>query len=1146
MRKGQAVNTFNQGLVMDINPLVMPNDTLCNALNATIITRNGNENVLQNDMGNGRVETAYLPDGYVPIGTTEFGGIIYIVSYNPLIDKCQIGCFPSPERNITTEEVSDRKISVSDSQFRTNGKIVNQILKVKLLNLQDSSIKLNPGDKYSIYSTNNGISENSKCISDVGNIQHIVDTDPRNVTIHVVSIGDDGKIVYLDDSLVWTNDNGNPQNYYIRELKSTSGNDILKDLDSYRTLVSSAYNVFQSKVSGELALLFELKLIDTFSATWDASVSDNSGADSNKYDKIATIWFNINYTSDHKNINPKYTLLTKSQIQGSLQAPDNISMTSSDLGRSVYCELPELTDRKNDGTDTSIKISVGDFKYNSNSLDDCIWNYELTPAMSFGYMDYLSRSGSINFLEIGSGNIIIDEWRYFINDNNFNLNWGLSAYPEKNKKIKQVVMTFIPFDSVLDDEFNLIESTGEQYGDLYPQYIVSGKDSFSGYFQEQINFGPTTKIINGILSRDYLYLVDICIYYGDNSNNEFRHNYKWLYTTGQYNQQYIDNKEKLFDTLTLDGVIDINANIEYKDNIEKQTQIIIPNIELKEEFNQSNQPYELMTSRITTVNYNDTEFDTNSYSISGEVSTSLKNYDKLFSLQMQSSDKYEYSLQDKYITIDDVTPTSDIDSGLATYVVSKVKDPIENLDSDLSSTIETIRENNISNSNIDDKAVDQFSTQLFSNNDQFNINVSGVIFSRINADIRISNVNVSQTIKPLLCYKTDYNKLGLTETGDFYRYYTLNHGDGGGGKPFYFVARKLTSYGGSVEGRYNSADTSWDPKDQFSITNWWDNNPAYVNGLNVYMMDVPGPFKILQDINNSDNPTYYGRTLISGRKQFYLWAKTDNGHHIPIDCFHNSASNIPGSFNQGQFLSLLYAQIYYVDETPFILQKPIVTNINYMTNYNEYWNFTMKSQLSIKDLSQSIFLTDKNQTTTSIRNLYDKASNLGLSINNLKFKQGDKPINMSDTKFSHKFYIQNSALYNTYEEFKAVSIPALLYLSTSETPQVSIAKSPNVLYVYNDSLNTLTNLNSTTSPNLYLSGKINNSSDGRVIISELSEHSEINNIFNAFIYQNGEILLSEDKLTQVRVSMEFQTGAQGNPKSTISNNSGYGLGKFSI
>jgi len=86
MRK-EATNTFGEGLIMDLNPLTTPNNVLTSCLNGTIITYNGNEYVLQNDMGNGRVETAYLPAGYVPVGVTEFGGIVYVVSYNPQLDK---------------------------------------------------------------------------------------------------------------------------------------------------------------------------------------------------------------------------------------------------------------------------------------------------------------------------------------------------------------------------------------------------------------------------------------------------------------------------------------------------------------------------------------------------------------------------------------------------------------------------------------------------------------------------------------------------------------------------------------------------------------------------------------------------------------------------------------------------------------------------------------------------------------------------------------------------------------------------------------------------------------------------------------------------------------------------------------------------
>ena len=97
----KATNKFTKGLVMDFSPENTQNEILTHALNATLLTFNGNELSLQNDMGNARVETAFLPEGYMPVGTCEYGGIIYIVSYNPLENKSQIGCFPSPERNIS-------------------------------------------------------------------------------------------------------------------------------------------------------------------------------------------------------------------------------------------------------------------------------------------------------------------------------------------------------------------------------------------------------------------------------------------------------------------------------------------------------------------------------------------------------------------------------------------------------------------------------------------------------------------------------------------------------------------------------------------------------------------------------------------------------------------------------------------------------------------------------------------------------------------------------------------------------------------------------------------------------------------------------------------------------------------------------------
>ena len=107
----QSINTWSKGLQMDTNPMVQNNDTLTGALNATFITQNGNEVILQNDMGNRRVDNAVLPDGYEPVGIQEYGGIIYIAAYNPITNRSQIGSFPSPERRIN--EIDDNSLQAS-------------------------------------------------------------------------------------------------------------------------------------------------------------------------------------------------------------------------------------------------------------------------------------------------------------------------------------------------------------------------------------------------------------------------------------------------------------------------------------------------------------------------------------------------------------------------------------------------------------------------------------------------------------------------------------------------------------------------------------------------------------------------------------------------------------------------------------------------------------------------------------------------------------------------------------------------------------------------------------------------------------------------------------------------------------------------
>lgn len=332
-----AKSTFGDGLIMDFAPDNTQATCLTHALNATLLTMNGNELSLQNDMGNGRVETAYLPEGYIPVGTCEFGDIIYIASYNPLTNKSQIGCFPSPERNISSKELSSAQHNIDNSKFQdSNGKIINTSIKQVLI---DNN--LNPGDKYIIYvSQTDMLEKNYTYLSDLGNTDHIHGGFPKIVKLHIVSIEDSGKITYLDSSVRWydkikhtssgintsqpvTKDNiGEKSNldFYINIAQDTQGSN-QPDIDSYRNLLSSGYSIFQSKVSGKLAILAELETITGFECTYNVYKTGTSTETVNgkiKNDKgeidisscninynLYDVYLNFHWSTDNYNINPK-------------------------------------------------------------------------------------------------------------------------------------------------------------------------------------------------------------------------------------------------------------------------------------------------------------------------------------------------------------------------------------------------------------------------------------------------------------------------------------------------------------------------------------------------------------------------------------------------------------------------------------------------------------------------------------------------------------------------------------------------------------------------------------------------------------------------------------------------------------------------
>jgi len=139
---------------MDLNPLNTPNTVLTDNLNGTLITYNGNEHSLQNDMGNYKLENCRLTPNYVPVGLKQYGDILYIVSYNPLDQTTEIGSYPSPLQVNTGNPLSDNKsiqyaiikTLENKSEFTTEEVEQNQFHII----FAEENLKLNPGDLYKL------------------------------------------------------------------------------------------------------------------------------------------------------------------------------------------------------------------------------------------------------------------------------------------------------------------------------------------------------------------------------------------------------------------------------------------------------------------------------------------------------------------------------------------------------------------------------------------------------------------------------------------------------------------------------------------------------------------------------------------------------------------------------------------------------------------------------------------------------------------------------------------------------------------------------------------------------------------------------------------------------------------------------------
>lgn len=164
MSRMETTSIFSDGLMSDLHPINTPKSVLTDCLNGTYITYNGNEFILQNDMGNYKLKNCKLPTNFIPVGIKGYADILYIVSYNPLTRMVEIGSYPAPQSIFVVEdnqEVSSEKnlvpfdLKLNSNLYYRYPIIINEQKHPLFIftNGEDSeTYKLYPGDEFKLES----------------------------------------------------------------------------------------------------------------------------------------------------------------------------------------------------------------------------------------------------------------------------------------------------------------------------------------------------------------------------------------------------------------------------------------------------------------------------------------------------------------------------------------------------------------------------------------------------------------------------------------------------------------------------------------------------------------------------------------------------------------------------------------------------------------------------------------------------------------------------------------------------------------------------------------------------------------------------------------------------------------------------------
>lgn len=290
----EASNIFSGGIISDLNPLTTPNEVLTDAINSTIITFTGNEFTLQNDSGNVKIDKMKLDKGFVPIGMKEYGGIVYIASYNPVTKECEIGSFPST-KTIYDSLMDDKKphYGTSDKDYNEQGGKLDKI-KVDLSTLIDENgyPKKFLGDFFKVYKEDEESDEKDLLQLSPGDRYKII-YNPSNELVNSL-VSDNNKLRKLFKIKYYTKSTDGT-------LKQITRDDIAiipkkeNDLDP-----TKGFTYFKSGSPGILSVSYEPEDLDIFNI-----INIVKNKDNNKSSIQTSIYGKSNSLNDFRGVKVK-------------------------------------------------------------------------------------------------------------------------------------------------------------------------------------------------------------------------------------------------------------------------------------------------------------------------------------------------------------------------------------------------------------------------------------------------------------------------------------------------------------------------------------------------------------------------------------------------------------------------------------------------------------------------------------------------------------------------------------------------------------------------------------------------------------------------------------------------------------------------